>query len=59
MFLIRYCTDVLSYESLKKSGLFNIEYVQKILNDHMSGKSNNFKKIWTLIVLINWLNGLS
>ena len=57
--LREYCTDVLSYESLKKSGLFNIEYVQKILNDHMSGKSNNFKKIWTLIVLTNWLNRLN
>ena len=57
--LREYCTDVLSYESLKKSGLFNIEYVQKILNDHLNGKSNNFKKIWTLIVLTNWLNRLN
>jgi len=54
--LKEYCTDILSYDSLKKSGLFNYEYVQQILNDHMSGKSNNFKKIWTLIVLINWIN---
>jgi hypothetical protein len=50
---------MLSYESLKKVGLFDIKYVHKILDDHLNGKSNNFKKIWTLIVLTNWLNNLN
>ena len=54
-----YCTDMLSHESLKKVGLFNIQYVHKILDDHLSGKSNNYKKIWTLIVLTNWLNNIN
>ena len=57
--LKEYCTDMLSYESLKKVGLFDIKYVHKILDDHLNGKSNNFKKIWTLIVLTNWLNNLN
>jgi asparagine synthase (glutamine-hydrolysing) len=54
-----YCTDMLSHESLRKVGLFNIQYVHKILEDHLNGKSNNYKKIWTLIVLTNWLNNIN
>lgn len=45
---------------LGKEGLqwipgINIEKTQKIINEHMSGKSNNYPIIWSLLVLKQWL----
>ena len=36
--------------------LFNQKYNVKLLNDHLSFKSDNRKLLWTLFCLENWLN---
>lgn len=39
---------------IKKEGLFKPEIIQKILNEHFSGKKDNRKKIWTLLMFELW-----
>lgn len=46
--------DLLSEERIKKEGLFNYDYIKKILEDHFSKRKDNRKLIWTLMVFQNW-----
>ncbi len=46
--------DMLSPERLKRSGYFNADYVQKLLNEHESGKANHRKLLWTLLMFELW-----
>jgi len=43
-------------ESLDKIGLFNSSYVQEVLDNHMNGKQDNRKQIWTLFIFVMWWN---
>ena len=46
-----------SLDSLSAYGeLFNIDYYREIIFDHMEGRSNNANRIWSMIVLGNWLS---
>jgi len=40
--------------SLDKIGIFNTEYVEKLVQDHVEGKSDNRKQLWTLLVFVLW-----
>lgn len=46
--------DVLGEKSLQEMNLFNPEYVQKILDEHMKGKKDNRKQTWTLLMFALW-----
>ena len=46
--------DFLGRESIEKMGLFNYDYIEKILDEHFSGKKDNRKQIWTLFVFAMW-----
>lgn len=46
--------DFLSKENIENTGLFNYEYVDTIKKSHFSGKSNEYKKLWTLFVFMFW-----
>ncbi|MBF0102488.1 MAG: asparagine synthase (glutamine-hydrolyzing) [Desulfobacterales bacterium] len=46
---------MLSPEKLKKQGLFNPCYVTKLVNEHLSGKKNNRKELWTLLMGLFWI----
>jgi len=52
--LKEFCLENLSEESISNSGVFNYEYVNKIYQDHINGKENNYKKIWTILTFIMW-----
>lgn len=43
----------LSPDSLSNIGL-TPDYVTKIIDNHLNGKSENSRQIWSLIVLVNW-----
>ena len=49
----------LVYQSLESLSfyreLFHIDYYQKIITDHMENRSDNANKIWSMVVLGNWL----
>jgi asparagine synthase (glutamine-hydrolysing) len=46
--------DMLSEDRLRGQGLFDPAAVRRILDDHFSGKADNRKKIWTLLVFELW-----
>jgi asparagine synthase (glutamine-hydrolysing) len=41
---------------VEKDGIFNYTYVDKLLNDHFSGKIDNGRKIWALFIAQMWYN---
>ncbi len=46
---------LLSYEFKKLYKFINFDYFENILNDHFTFKKNNYKKIWSLYVLLKWM----
>jgi asparagine synthase (glutamine-hydrolysing) len=53
--------DYLSETHIKQEGLFNYQFVKKLLDDHFSGRCDNRKYLWTLLCFEmwreKWLNG--
>jgi asparagine synthase (glutamine-hydrolysing) len=52
--LREFVRDVLAPENLKKHGYFNASYIQKILDEHMSGAHNHRQLLWPLIIFQHW-----
>ncbi len=52
--LREFVRDVLAPDNLKKHGYFNAAYVQKILDEHMSGAHNHRQLLWPLIIFQHW-----
>jgi len=50
-----FISDMLSESVVKNRGFFNYEYVHKLLEDHLSKKTNNSHRLWALVVLELWL----
>jgi asparagine synthase (glutamine-hydrolysing) len=48
--------DLLAPERLKNQGLFDAEYVQKLIKEHESGTASNHKQLWTLLVFQLWFD---
>jgi len=48
--------DLLSTERLNKQGLFNADYVQRLINEHEIGAASHHKELWTLLVFQLWYN---
>lgn len=39
---------------IKREGFFNPEFISRLLNDHMAGKRDNRKLLWTLMMFQLW-----
>ncbi|RKY77064.1 asparagine synthase (glutamine-hydrolyzing) [candidate division KSB1 bacterium] len=46
--------DVLSYEKLKRQGIFNADYVHRLINEHLQGVENHSHRLWALMVFELW-----
>lgn len=46
--------DLLSPDRIRKSGLFNADYVTKLLDEHERGVANHRKPLWTLLMFELW-----
>ena len=46
--------DMLSPERLNKQGLFDVDYVQKLIREHETGAASHHKERWTLLVFELW-----
>jgi asparagine synthase (glutamine-hydrolysing) len=46
--------DLLDTQRLKEQGLFEPEYVNKLMSDHEKGLASNHKQLWTLLVFQLW-----
>jgi asparagine synthase (glutamine-hydrolysing) len=51
-----YVLETLSENSLKKHGLFNFVTVQRILEEHFSGKEIHDTLIWSMVVFQTWFD---
>ncbi len=48
--------DLLSNKRIEKEGFLNPHYVASLLQDHLSGKKDNRKQLWTLLVWELWID---
>ncbi len=46
--------DLLAADRLQRQGLFEPVYVQKLLGDHLKGRADHRKLLWTLLVFQLW-----
>jgi asparagine synthase (glutamine-hydrolysing) len=46
--------DMLAKERLEREGLFNPDYVQQLLQEHMMGQKDHRKLLWTLLMFELW-----
>ena len=47
--------DLLSEDRLKRQGIFDYQGIKPYIDDHLSGKTNNRKILWTLLSLQLWM----
>ena len=50
-----YVYETLSKENLETIDDINVEYVNKMIENHMNGSENNYHQLWTLITYIKWM----
>lgn len=41
-------------EAIEKDGLFNFDYINQLMQEHFSGKKDNRKQLWTLLMFFKW-----
>lgn len=46
--------DMLAADRLKAQGIFDAEYVRRLITEHESGKASHHKELWTLLVFQLW-----
>lgn len=46
--------DLFKPDFIEKQGIFNKEYIKRLLNEHFSGKENHKGKLWNLFVFQKW-----
>ncbi len=49
-------SDLLSEEFIKRQGIFNPQYVNNLISEHLHSKKDNRKPIWSIIVFQTWFN---
>jgi asparagine synthase (glutamine-hydrolysing) len=47
-------TDLLSFDRIKKQGIFNPDYIDGLIRDHLENKNNHSHKLWSLMLLQLW-----
>ena len=52
--LAEWAADLLSERSLKMSGLFNVAYIRRHLDEHLTGRRNWQYALWTIIMFQAW-----
>lgn len=52
--LKEFILDVFNSSKIKKEGVFNTEYIQRLLNEHFEGRKDNRKTIYTLLNFQLW-----
>lgn len=52
--LKQFVLDKFNYSKIEKQQIFNYTYIEQLLNEHFSGKKDNRKPIWTLLIFQMW-----
>ncbi len=48
------CEDTLSSAKIKAGGIFDHVYVERLKQEHFTGRADHRKKLWTLLVFMLW-----
>ncbi len=48
-------TDMLSYDRIEKQGIFNPDYIETMMKDHLDNRMNNSHQIWSLMLFQLWM----
>ncbi|GIU82365.1 MAG: asparagine synthase (glutamine-hydrolyzing) [Acidobacteria bacterium] len=48
--------DMLNADRLRKQGIFNGDYVSKLIKNHEQGKVSHHKELWTLLIFQIWFD---
>jgi asparagine synthase (glutamine-hydrolysing) len=48
--------DLLAEDKIKREGILNYKTVSRLISDHLEGKVDNRKKLWTLLAFEGWLD---
>lgn len=48
--------ELLAPDRLKKQGLFNPDFVSRLISEHEQGKANHYKTLWTLLIFQLWFD---
>ena len=46
--------ELLAPDAVRSGGFFNADEVQRLWREHQSGRRNNYKKLWALLVFQSW-----
>jgi len=49
-----YMMEILNKTEINKMGLFNYEFIERLMKDHLENKRDNRKILWNLIIFQNW-----
>ncbi|MBU1255529.1 asparagine synthase C-terminal domain-containing protein, partial [Patescibacteria group bacterium] len=52
--LKEYMMEVLSKQEIAKTNLFDYDFVNKLIKEHLGNKRDNRKILWNLIIFQNW-----
>lgn len=47
-------TDMLSYSRIKRQGIFNPDYIENLMKEHLENKDNHSHRLWGLILFQLW-----
>ena len=48
--------ELLAEERIRSQGIFNPGYTTRLLREHLQGKKDNRKKLWTLLIFQKWFD---
>jgi asparagine synthase (glutamine-hydrolysing) len=51
--------DVLAGDRIRREGFFDVAAVERLIGDHLGGRRDNRKQLWTLFAFQMWLEGYS
>lgn len=54
--LLPLCRELMSEEALKRWGIFDHRTLAAMLDEHVSGRRDRRKELWTMLVLLLWLS---
>jgi asparagine synthase (glutamine-hydrolysing) len=49
------CEDLLAPDRIRQEAYFDVAHVERLKREHMTGKANHRKLLWTLMVFQLWL----
>ncbi len=52
------CESLLSDETISRQGLFDLNFVKSLKENHYSGKANNRKLLWNLMIFQQWYRNI-